>query len=96
LGTAPLFDHGFSLFNLAMPSDFNDLAAYAKTRAPVYEGTAFEGICRAVMGKQQAAQLRQLIGFTFKRHPSINWPEERLQAIEQWLQGRVRELLNLR
>ena len=93
LGPAPLFDHGLSLFNFAMPGDFADLAAYAKSRRPAYEGTTFEGISRAVMGKPQAAQLRQLIGFTFKRHPDINLPEERLRAIEKFLQARVRELL---
>ena len=93
LGPAPLFDHGYSLFNFAMPGDFADLAAYAKTRRPVYDDTSFDGICRAVMGKAQAVQLRQLIGFTFRQHPSINWPEERLQAIEKYLQVRVRELL---
>jgi len=95
LGPAPLFDHGYALFNFAMPGDFADLAAYAKTRAPAYEGTTFEGICRAVIGKPQAAQLRRLIGFTFKRHPAINLPEERLRAIEKFLQARVRELLAL-
>ena len=95
LGPAPLFDHGWSLFNFAMPSDFSDLAAYVKTRAPAYDGTTFEGICRTVMGKPQAAQLRRLIGFKFQRHPSINWPEERLQALEKFVQARVRELLAL-
>jgi len=95
LGPAPLFDHGFSLFNFAMPGDFDDLASYAKTRVPFYDGTTFEGICRTVMGKPQAAQLRRLIGFTFERHPNINWPEERLRAIEKFLQTRVRELLAL-
>ena len=93
LGPAPLFDHGLSLFNFAMPGDFADLAAYAKTRAPAYDNTTFEGICRSVMGKPQAAQLRRLIGFTFRRHPCVNWPEERLQSLEKFTQARVRELL---
>jgi len=47
------------------------------------------------MGKTQAQQLRRLIGFTFKRHPSINWPEDRLAAVEQHTQKRVRQLLGL-
>jgi len=95
LGPAPLFDHGLSLFNFAMPNEISDLVRYAKTRAPFYDDTTFEGICRSVMGKPQIAQLRRLIGFTFKRHPGINLPEERLQAIEKFLQVRVRELLAL-
>jgi hypothetical protein len=47
------------------------------------------------MGKLQAEQLRGLIGFKFRRHPSINWPEARLQAIEKHIQRRVRQLLGL-
>jgi len=42
------------------------------------------------MGKAQAQQLRRLIGFKFTHPPSINWPEERLEAIEKHTQRRVR------
>jgi hypothetical protein len=76
-----------------MPEDIETLDEYAKTRFPVYGDISFERICSEVMGKTQAQQLRRLIGFTFKRHPSINWPEERLVAIEKHLQKRVRQLL---
>ena len=31
-----------------------------------------------------------------KRHPSTNWPEERLAAIERHTQKRVRQLLSLK
>ncbi len=95
ISPAPLFDHGVSLFNYAMPEDIKNLDEYAKTRFPVYGDISFERICSEVMGRTQARQLRQLIGFTFRRHPSINWPEERLLAIEKHLQKRVRELLGL-
>jgi hypothetical protein len=47
------------------------------------------------MGKTQARQLRQLIGFKFEPHPSINWADERLEAIEKHIQKRVRQLLGL-
>jgi hypothetical protein len=46
-------------------------------------------------GKTQAKQLRALIGFHFRRHDSINWPEERLEAIEKHIQRRARQLLGL-
>lgn len=95
LSPAPLFDHGLSLFNYAMKDDIASLDEYAKTRFPAYTGVTFEGICIEVMGKTQAAQLRKLIGFKFKRHPAINWPEERLIAIERHTQKRVRQLLGL-
>lgn len=93
-GAAPVFDNGMSLFNFAMPEDFQDLDSYAKTRGTAY-GISFESVCQEVMGPIQARQLRKLIGFTFHRHPRLNWPEYRLEAIERHLQKRVRQLLEL-
>ena len=90
--TAPIFDNGLSLFNFAMPDDFKGLDAYAKTRTTPYR-ISFEDVCRAIMGSKQKNQLRKLVNFSFTRHPSINLPEERLQAIENHIQKRVRELL---
>ena len=95
IAPAPLYDHGLSLFNYAMNEDIANLDEYAKTRFPVYQGVTFESICAELMGKTQAQQIRKLIGFTFRRHPSINWLEERLCAIEKHLQKRVRQLLGL-
>jgi hypothetical protein len=95
ISPAPLFDHGLSLFNYAMADDIAGLGEYAKTRSPVQPGVTFEGICSEAIGKTQAAQLRKLIGFKFKRHADINWPEERLAAIEQHIQKRIRHLLSL-
>ena len=94
IGAAPVFDNGLSLFNFAMPDDFKDLDSYAKTRGTPY-GVSFESICREVMGPVQARQLRRLIGFTFHRHPKLNLPEYRLQAIEKHMQSRVQQLLRL-
>ena len=93
-GAAPVFDNGMSLFNFAMPEDFQDLDSYAKTRGTAY-GVSFESVCQEVMGPIQARQLRKLIGLTFHRHPRLNWPEYRLEAIERHLQKRVRQLLEL-
>ena len=93
-GAAPVFDNGMSLFNFAMPEDFQDLDSYAKTRGTTYS-VSFESVCQEVMGPIQARQLRKLIGFTFHRHPRLNWPEYRLEAIERHLQKRVRQLLEL-
>ena len=92
LAPAPIFDNGLSLFNYAMPEDFKELDAYAKTRSNPYR-VSYEEVCREVMGVKQKAQLRKLIGFTFTRHPSMNLPEERLTAIEKQIALRARELL---
>ena len=93
-GAAPVFDNGMSLFNFAMPEDFQDLDAYAKTRGTAY-GVSFESVCQEVMGPVQVRQLRKLIGFTFRRHLRLNWPEYRLMAIERHLQKRVRQFLDM-
>jgi len=95
IAPAPLFDHGLSLFNFAMNDDITNLEKYAQTRFPAYTNITFESICGEVIGKTQTQQLRKLIGFKFNRHPSINWPEERLIAIERHIQKRVRQLLDI-
>ena len=61
----------------------------------VIDGVSYENVCREVMGAKQRTQLRRLIGFRFQRHPSINLPEEHLQAIEKQIDLRVKELLSL-
>ena len=93
ISPAPIFDNGLSLFNFAMPDDFKNLKEYTKTRSNPYR-ISYEEICKEVMGSKQKAQLRRLIGFRFKRHPSLNLPEERLTAIEKQIGERVRELLS--
>jgi hypothetical protein len=95
LSPAPLFDHGLSLFNLAMPDDIINLDEYAKTRYPAYGNVSFESIVSEVGEKLQAKLLRSLIGFKFRRHESINWAEGRLVAVEKHIQKRVRELLEI-
>ena len=94
ISPAPIFDNGLSLFNFAMPDDFKNLKEYTKTRSNPYR-ISYEEICKEVMGSKQKAQLHRLIGFRFKRHPSLNLPEERLTAIEKQIGERIRELLSI-
>ena len=93
-GAAPIFDNGVSLFNYAMPEEYENLDDYAKTRSNPY-GIPYEVICREVMSTLQRTQLKRMIGFSFTRHELYNLPEKYLQAIERQLQVRVRELLSL-
>ena len=96
VSAAPIFDNGLSLFNFAVREDFDNLNEYAQTRTTPY-GVSFEEVCAEVMGKTQTEQLRKLIGFKlFHRHPSINLPEWRLDAIEKHLQKRVLQLLKIK
>ena len=91
---APLFDHGISLFNYAMPEDVSDLDAYAKTRLSSY-GVAFESIAREFITPRQREQLRRMIGFRFTAPSPYRLPAKRLRAIETQLQKRTRFLLSL-
>ncbi|MCD8285774.1 MAG: XRE family transcriptional regulator [Clostridia bacterium] len=91
---APVFDNGLSLFNFAYGDDFKDLEAYAKTR-PCTLGMSFDDNARLFMSGRQKAMLRNLICFTFKKHPRYNWPQGRLKAVEQFIQRRVRFLLDM-
>lgn len=91
---APLFDHGLSLFNYAMPDDLEDLVAYAKTRSSAY-GVPFDNIVKAFITPRQKEMLRKMIGFEFERDRNYNLPAKRLKAIEKYLQTRVSELMEM-
>ena len=95
IAPAPIFDNGLSLLCYAGNDDLANLSAleeYAKTRTTPYR-LSFEEICAEVIGAKQKEQLRRMIGFRFKRHPSLNFSEEHLQVLEKVLEGRVRQLL---
>ena len=94
IDAAPIFDNGVSLFNYAMKEDIDNLSEYAQTRGNPY-GIPYEAVCKEVMGAEQRAQLKKLIGFTFTRHKSYNLPEKRIKAIEKQINLRVRQLLAL-
>lgn len=94
IAPAPIFDNGLSLFCYASKEDLPKLSEYAKTRTTPY-GISFEEICMAVMGAKQKEQLRHVLDFKFKRHPSINLPDENLEAIEKVINDRARELLSM-
>ncbi|MCQ2518369.1 MAG: HipA domain-containing protein [Lachnospiraceae bacterium] len=91
---APLFDHGLSLFNYAMADDLENISEYRKTRR-TSNGASFDDVAAEFMSARQKKMLRRLIGFKFDKHPSYNLPGKRIKAIEDFLQKRVDELLNI-
>lgn len=94
-GFAPLFDHGLSLFNYAMPDEvINNLDEYAKTRSSAY-GVPFENVVKEFITARQKEQLRRMIGFSFKPHRRYNPPVERFRKIGEHLQKRTRALLEI-
>ncbi len=95
-GLAPIFDNGMSLFNFAMDEDLQNIKEYAKTRHPVFEGVSYEELVKIFLSDRQMAQLRRMINFKFEKHARYNLPAKRLKIIEEFLQVRVRELLELK
>ena len=93
--TAPLFDHGNSLFNYAGNDDLESaesLEAYAKTLLPcVYND--FMETAGAVLTQKHRAGLRKLLDFKFKKHSRYNLPQKRLRLIEAQIKSRAKALL---
>ena len=92
---APVFDNGLSLFNYAMKDEISDLNNYSKTRLSAF-GIPFEDIVKEFIKNRQKQKLRKMINFKFKKHVRYNLPDYRLKAIENFLQGRVKELIDIK
>ncbi len=73
---APLFDHGLSLFNFAMPDDLDDLDAYAKTRLAA-TGENFLDLVQTFCEPQELQQAGSSAAFPFSKHHRHNWPDDR-------------------
>jgi len=97
IGTAPIFDNGYALFNFAMEDDFENLIAYAETRSTA-TGANHTDVAKIVMGPKQREQLRKLINFKFEAHKpnkaNIKFSAKRRKQLEDFIQYRVRELLD--
>ena len=96
VASAPLFDHGNSLFNYAGSDDLSSteaLKAYADTLFPcVYDD--YVGTAKHVLTTKHKEGLRHLITFHFKKHPRYNLSNERLRLIEKVISQRAKELLS--
>jgi hypothetical protein len=89
---APIFDNGLSLFCYAMDEDLKNLKTYAKTRVPATYPDFVE-FAKQIMTKRQKDKLRSLLNIKLKKHQRYNLSNDRLKAIEVFLNDRVRELL---
>lgn len=93
--TAPLFDHGNSLFNYATEEDMQSkdaLDAYAQTLFPcVYDD--FAEMAKRVRKPRHKDGLRKLTNFKFEKHPRYNLSQVRLKRIEEQVRARAAMLL---
>ena len=91
---APLFDHGLSLFNYALDKELLSLDEYSKTRTSAF-GFDFLLIVKEFITERQKDKLRKLINFKFNDNKSYHWNKKRKNIIENFLQKRIKELINL-
>ncbi len=93
---APLFDHGASLFAYGTDDDeflnINNLIEYSKTRnAVMYDD--FVIFAKEHLTKEHLQKAKALINFKFKKHSKYNLSSKRIKLLEEFIQIRVRELL---
>ncbi len=92
IDSAPIFDNGLGLLPYYVME--NDLMTYAAKMAQ-NSGLSFSTIAQLCLTDRQRKMLKRLIGFKFKRHPTYNLPEERLERLELLVQERVKTLLTI-
>lgn len=92
MAPAPIFDNGRSLFCWASDAQCRDLERWERTCGNPY-AIDWDVICAEVMGRRQKEELERLEGFRFARHPRIDLPEARLEALENYLHKRLQHLL---
>lgn len=94
---ATLFDQGFSMFDEAdenQMKNLNTLKEYRELLTPAI-GHSFDENAYLFLGQKQKEQVQKLLGFHFVRHPKYNLSEKRLKVMEECIQERVHEILNI-
>lgn len=96
-GMAPLFDHGYSIFDENREKylkDLDSLKKYGQSLLPAL-GSSFEEEVKLFLGSKQRQMLRKLVGFKFRRHPLYNLPDQQIKLFEEFIQERTHELLTI-
>ena len=95
IAPAPLFDHGYSLFNLAGEENWADeklLKEYAGTLLPcVYEDYLEEA--KKVLDGRLKEKLRNLLTYSLQRSGAYHYSSDRLRLLSKMIQERVQEIL---
>ena len=96
VGAAPIFDNGYGLFSLALDregdthDEFCDLRKFVKRVNPALymKWLGFNGGLK----KSMLDRLKALTGFRLKRHPRYNLSTRRIDAINDFLQKRIKHI----
>ena len=97
VGVAPIFDNGYGLYSLAVDregskfDEFDDLSKFVSRIQPALyaKWLGFPG----GLNKAMLEKVERLKGFRFHRHHRYNLSARRLEAIEDFTQKRVAEIL---
>jgi len=95
IGTAPVFDNGFALFPTIWPEYIQNMKEYAEKLTPTGTGASFDKLAEVVAGEPQQDKLKKMAGFRFERHKGCNLSEERLYALEGFINERAEALLKM-
>lgn len=101
-GLAPIFDNGASLFSNLNIGDFLEINSmtglnnYARDKSNSYYGMSFEILVQNICSKDMINNLKKLNNFHFKRHSKFNLSENRLKILEEFIDKRILELINIK
>lgn len=101
-GLAPIFDNGASLFSNLNIGDFLEINSmtglnnYARDKSNSYYGMSIEILVQNICSKDMINNLKKLNNFHFKRHSKFNLSENRLKILEEFIDRRILELINIK
>ena len=101
ISLAPLFDNGAGLLSDAPSEIFHDKNSFIdyvkndKNLQMSNYGVDYRTLVSLYCDKKQAALLRKVVDFKFKKHNRYNVSDERLNLLNKMINERARELLNI-
>lgn len=91
---APMFDHNIAMLPYAEEEDFEKVDEYLKQKGPRLSQDWIGPAVDCMTSKCKKA-LINLHGFKFKKHLRYNWPDWRIEAMEQLINRNIETVLDL-
>lgn len=101
IGLAPVFDNGASLFSNLNIGDFLEISSmtglnnYAKDKLNSFYGIAFDVLVQNICSKDMINDLKKLNNFHLKSYDNYNLSDIRLDRIEDFINKRALELIDI-
>lgn len=92
---APIFDNNYSLLPRMMENDYGAPYTYLMTGDPNSKiGNDFNEVANELMTKEIRADLINLKGFEFKKHPKYNLPDNRIDVLNNLVNMQIDNIIN--